>query len=279
MVPHTDPLTKQTPTVAISGLSGAYGIAFDPSGETMYVSEAGDFGARISTYHREPVKAPWNLSPMKVDSIRSREAKIHSGLTSGGAQVTYHFEYGTDTSYGSSTPDVTLPYSQFPVNFDAELKGLEIGTTYHVRLVAENSAGTTYGEDKVFRTFPIPSGVDTCPNALARKQTGARALPDCRAYELVSSHDTGGYDVESYLPPVRLRIAGYPDAENPPTVLYSTHSGPVPGPWKATNRGPDPYIATRGENGWTTNYVGLPVRHQPRGAGRSPRSSAQPTPG
>jgi hypothetical protein len=258
MVPHTEPLTKQTPTVVLELPGGAFGLAFDATGETAYVSEPGGAGPRISIYRREPVKAPWSLNPMRVDSIRSQEAKIHSGLISGGSQVTYHFEYGTDTTYGQTTPEITLPYSQFPVKFDAELKGLKIGTTYHVRLVATNSAGTTYGADKVFKTFPIAPGVDPCPNALARKQTGARALPNCRAYELVSSHDTGGYDVESYLSPGQTPFAGYPDAEDPPTVLYSTHSGPVPGPWKATNRGPDPYIATRGESGWTTNYVGLP---------------------
>ena len=34
---------------------------------------------------------------------------------------------------------------------------------------------------------------DDCPNALARKQTGAAGLLDCRAYELVSAPRTNGY--------------------------------------------------------------------------------------
>ena len=278
MVPHTEPLTKQTPTVVLEVPGGAFGLAFDTTGETAYVSEPGGAGPRISIYRREPDKAPWSLNPMKVDSIRSQEAKIHSGLISGGSQVTYHFEYGTDTTYGQSTPEVTLPYSQFPVNFGAELKSLKIGTTYHVRLVATNAAGTTYGADKAFKTFPIASGVDPCPNALARKQTGARALPDCRAYELVSAPTTPAATTSSPTwSPGQTPFAGYPDAEDPPTSSTATHSGTVPGPWNPTNRGPDPYVATRGDGGWTTNYVGLPSTSTRR-PGRSPRCSAAPTP-
>ena len=40
---------------------------------------------------------------------------------------------------------------------------------------------------------------DQCPNAHVRQQTGAALLLDCRAYELVSAANTGGYDVESSL--------------------------------------------------------------------------------
>ena len=240
MVPHTDPLTKQTPTVVLEGISGSTGLALNEGAETMYVTENLSSGSRVAIYHREPVKAPWSLKPMKVDSIRSREAKVHSGLIAGGAQVTYHFEYGTDTNYGSSTPDVTLPLSQFPVSFDAELKNLEIGTTYHIRLVATNSAGTTYGADKAFKTFPIPPGTDPCPNALARKQTGRQRLPDCRAYELVSSHDTGGYDVESYLSPGQTPVRRLPRRRGPADRPLRDPFRPRPGPVESDEPRPRP---------------------------------------
>ena len=46
-------------------------------------------------------------------------------------------------------------------------------------------------------------------------------------------------------------------------LLYATHSGAVPGPWNATNKGPDPYLATRTANGWTTDYEGLPANLNP----------------
>ena len=104
-------------------------------------------------------------------------------------------------------------------------------------------------------------GSENCENALARKQTGASALPDCRAYELVSAPYTGGFDVESPMVPGQHPFAGYPAADG--RVLYGVHAGIIPGPWNPTNNGIDPYVAVRGSDGWTTEYVGLPAELSP----------------
>jgi len=243
---------------AIRGISNSAGIAFDSTGQTLYVTE----GNKIDVFHREPPSAPSGLGETGIDQIRSRSLEFHGHLISGGASTSYRFEWGTTSTYGNTTPEKAAPLSYFPVGFDEKLAGLQPGTTYHVRLVATNSAGTTYGPDQVFTTYPTPPGdPDLCPNALARKQTSARTLPDCRAYELVSAPDTGGYDVESYLVPGQSPFPGYPEAAD--RLLYATHSGAVPGPWNATNKGPDPYLATRTANGWSTNYEGLPANLNP----------------
>ena len=70
---------------------------------------------------------------------------------------------------------------------------------------------------------------ETCPNAHVRQQTGAALLLDCRAYELVSAANTGGYDVESDLVAGQTPFASYPEAESPPKVLYAVHDGGYPG--------------------------------------------------
>lgn len=238
------------------------GYAFSADGQTLYVSEPEK--ARLSVFHREPASAPYGLKPIAVDLIRSYKAEFHAGLIAGGAATTYHFEYGTTASYGQSTPDVAAPFSFFPITMNEELVGLQPNTTYHVRLVAENAVGTTYGADRVFKTYAVPGATieASCPNSLARKQTAALRLPNCRAYELVSAKDTAGYEVESYLAPGQNSFGGYPDAVD--RVLYSTHSGAIPGPWNATNNGIDPYIATRGPEGWATTYAGLPSNINPQ---------------
>ena len=50
------------------------------------------------------------------------------------------------------------------------------------------------------------------------------------------------------------------------------HSGGIPGTDHPTDRGLDPYIATRGNEGWCTEYVGIPANY-PGAAGSSPFSS------
>lgn len=268
-VHYSEPLVKATPFEALGGIpGGADGIALDATGQTLYVGETlrdaeGNYrGTRISIFHREPASAPRDLGNLGLDSIRSDRVDLHGGLTNGGAPTSYFFEYGTDSSYGSSTAPANAPESHYPVEVGGGIEGLQPGTTYHVRMVAKNSAGTTYGPDKVFHTYAVPQGgPDPCPNALARQQTSARYLPDCRAFELVSAKDTSGYDVESSVVPGQQPYPGFPEATG--RVLYSTHAGAIPGPWNPTNKGPDPYLATRTSEGWVTSYLGLPADINP----------------
>jgi predicted lipoprotein with Yx(FWY)xxD motif len=70
------------------------------------------------------------------------------------ADTTYHFEYGTSTAYGSSVPvpdadagaGLATPVSQ-------QISGLAPNTTYHYRLVSNNSVeGTGTSADRTFST-------------------------------------------------------------------------------------------------------------------------------
>ncbi|HXW59803.1 MAG TPA: S8 family serine peptidase, partial [Solirubrobacteraceae bacterium] len=81
---------------------------------------------------------------------------LHGAVDPNGLETTYHFEYGTTTSYGT---DVPVPDSPVGSSTDTEavsqpITGLYPGTTYHYRLVAANSAGTIDGEDRAFKTTP-----------------------------------------------------------------------------------------------------------------------------
>jgi hypothetical protein len=65
-----------------------------------------------------------------------------------------HFEYGTsEAAYTSSVPCSQAPGSGVaPVSVSAPLTGLSPVTTYHYRIVATNSHGTSYGSDRTFKT-------------------------------------------------------------------------------------------------------------------------------
>ena len=79
---------------------------------------------------------------------------------------------------------------------------------------------------------------------MIRKETGTVLLPDCRAYELVSAANAGGYDVTSDLVPGQVPLPVKPRAED--SVLYSLSYGKVPGVGgEPTNHGNDPYVASR----------------------------------
>jgi hypothetical protein len=67
------------------------------------------------------------------------------------------FEYGTSPSYGTSVPCTPKPpASGLPRNANtrsALLTGLNEGTTYHYRISATNSLGTSFGSDQTFATL------------------------------------------------------------------------------------------------------------------------------
>ena len=73
------------------------------------------------------------------------------------------FEYGTSApSYGSSAPCASLPGSgSSPVAVSAQLQGLSPNTTYHFRILATNSAGTSSGGDQTLTTLTNPPTVET----------------------------------------------------------------------------------------------------------------------
>jgi hypothetical protein len=206
-----------------------------------------------------------------VDNVHTDGARVHATIKPEFGNTSFHVEYGPTTSYGSEfpIPDKPISTSSEPLTVITktehvvqDLSRLEPGTEYHYRVVASNQGGTTISSaDHVFSTFPSRLPIDDpCPTTLARQQTGAALLSDCRAYELVSTAHAGGYDVESNLVPGQTPFDGYPRAQGPLRVLYGIHNGAIPGvPGNPTNRGVDPYVATRGSNGWGTSYVGIPA--------------------
>jgi phosphodiesterase/alkaline phosphatase D-like protein len=98
-----------------------------------------------------------------ASSITQTTATLNATVNPNGGEVsTCKFEYGTTESYESSLPCSSLPGSgTSPVAVSAALIGLSPNTTYHFRIVATNSGGTTDGADQAFKTLPNAPTVET----------------------------------------------------------------------------------------------------------------------
>jgi NHL repeat len=204
------------------------------------------------------------ISGVFADEVFADTALLRAQVNPGSGDTVYHVEFGieecaapTEPCQSTALPGADAGNGNAPVPAQVSLAGLQPGTLYHYRFVAENRAGQAKSVERTFVTLPTANPAkDLCPNAHVRQQTSATSLPDCRAYELASAANAGGYDVESNLVPGQAPFAGYPQADG--RLLYGVHSGGIPGTDHPTNRGVDPYLATRGENGWSTEYVGVP---------------------
>jgi hypothetical protein len=202
-----------------------------------------------------------------VSKINTDGANFNGTVDPNGGRTWYYWEYGPTTAYGGTTPEkrlrrednteLELPEALTEPYFVSNLvSGFEPGKPVHFRLVARNEQGTTLGTDQEFITY-VQESEPSCPNSLVRQQTGSALLLDCRAYELASTSYSGGHDVVSPTVPGQKPLVAYPDASG--RLLYSLESAVVPGVLgDPTNLGRDPYVAVRGADGWTTEYVGLP---------------------
>jgi hypothetical protein len=216
----------------------------------------------------KPVVPVVSVSRVSTDNVQFR-----TEFDPNGGNASYHFEWGHNGNFEFSDAESdTFGFSTFENLFSGEnlyepgvrqvanlVTGLEPGTTYEYRAAVTNEAGTTYSPVEEFTTYEQDPGTDPCPNAQVRQQVEASLVPDCRAYELVSARNAGGYDVVSDIVPGQTPLKAFPRADD--SLLYSIHFGLIPGmAGSPTNLGLDPYVATRDDQtGWSTRYVGLPA--------------------
>lgn len=216
--------------------------------------------------------APRNVKPPEVRGAHLEEAGETEALLAGevnpnGASTTYRFEYGLADCVSNPCQSAPVPAASAGAGGSfqpvlAALTGLAPGTTYHFRLVATSHCNPTdpaeeclvAGPDSTFATFPSVS-VQACPNASLRVGPSA-TLADCRAYELVTPPNTNGriptgavFGTNATSSPVLLATA---DGES---VVFGTEGGTLPG--SGGGGFYDAYRASRGPDGWHTEFRGL----------------------
>jgi hypothetical protein len=98
-----------------------------------------------------PTCAAPTVATSAASNIASSRATLNGTVNPNGCSTTVRFQYGTTTSYGSTTANQTET-GNTAQNVAANISGLTTGTTYHFRIVATNSAGTRFGSDRTFTT-------------------------------------------------------------------------------------------------------------------------------
>ena len=170
-------------------------FSLPPAGSTIKVAETDSAGSAESLFVQNgnvcsgsfcspPPPPPPPTKPgvqsTNGTSSSSSAAGFSGTVAPGGLPTTAHFDYGLDSRYTNpgtsgpvydhSTPDQSVgsDFSLHPVS--ASVAGLVPNALYHVRLVATNSAGTTFGPDM---TFTTPRGPAPAPPALGKSFTGS----------------------------------------------------------------------------------------------------------
>jgi hypothetical protein len=227
-----------------------------------------------------------------VSGLSTNEATLTAEVNPGGAAVRYDFEYvdettflkdiqeagpghGFDDAHKAPIPAATIGEADALIPVSWPLTGLQPGTVYRFRAVAENCDASEPerescitrgegnpggdGEGARFATYPSAANPAQCPNEAFRAGRSA-TLPDCRAYELVTLPDTNG------LTPGAFTIGGAgvsstwsaplasPDGES---ALFVTIGGSLPGLGGSGALNSDGYRSRRDPtSGWHTEAAG-----------------------
>jgi hypothetical protein len=122
-----------------------------------YNSGGTNYGADVS-FATTPL--PPIVATLAASSISSSGAIVNASVNPNGADTQVYFQYGTTTSYGSSTPAEDIGSGSLVQEIQSDIN-LSANTTYHYRIVASNSGGISYGADMNFTTPAFPPVVTT----------------------------------------------------------------------------------------------------------------------
>jgi hypothetical protein len=91
-----------------------------------------------------------------ASNVGPTTATLNGAVNPRGGETKYYFEYGMTTSYGTKTAEASAGSSTSAAEEAQAVTGLAANTTYHLRLVATNEGGTSYGQDAAFTTTQLP---------------------------------------------------------------------------------------------------------------------------
>jgi hypothetical protein len=154
-----------TPAKVITNSSGVEPLAADISGlelETTYyyrvvaTNNLGTTHSHEASFTSRP--AVEGVVTLPASGITHEELTLNGEYTGNGHDIRYHFEYGPTGAYGKNTPEIDGGTATGVQKVSATINDFVAYTTYHYRLVAEDTDpsvnGITYGPDETVETEP-----------------------------------------------------------------------------------------------------------------------------
>lgn len=109
----------------------------------------------------------------------SNTVNLNGTVNPNGLNTTFYFQWGTTTSYGSTTSIQSIGSGSSDISVTANITGLSPSTTYQYRVVAINAGGTNYGNNISFTTDSGIPNISASPssNDLGGINVGSSSLP------------------------------------------------------------------------------------------------------
>ncbi len=149
------------------------GVGYDAIAQIWYQEITKEITGEIS---------PPSVVTEKAASVTATGAALNGSVNPNGAETNYYFEYGLTGSYGTKTSSESTGSGTSPKDVSEQISGLNSGTVYHYRLTANNSEGTSHGNDQTFTTRNdtiVTGNIDGSPDGLVNLADAILALQVC----------------------------------------------------------------------------------------------------
>lgn len=129
-------------------------------------------GASVMLRIRE-VPIPPTITTNAASALTSTGATLNGTVSSNGSSTTVTFDYGLTAAYGSSATATQSPLAAAASGsaVSVAVTGLTCSTSYHFRVNAVNSVGTSNGNDLTFATSACPAPIVTSINTSSASPT------------------------------------------------------------------------------------------------------------
>ena len=144
----SNPVTIVSGAASVGAAANASVGAYTVNASTSGAAPAGVDFSLTNTY------GPPTVTTTAASLLTATSATLNGTVNPSGDSASFSFEYGLDDSYGTTVDAVphTVTGSE-NASVKADLTGLQPNTTYHFRVVGENSGGTSEGSDLSFTTL------------------------------------------------------------------------------------------------------------------------------
>ncbi len=246
----------ETPVAVSAALSGLKpGVSYHF--RVLASNAAGTTVGADQTFTTVP---PALIDSESVTEVSATSATLQTQINPLGHDTTYYFQYGSASCEASplactaapGAPGTDIGAGESDVPGSVVVQELQPGTTYYYRVLATNSLGTAAGLQHTFTTQPAAT---------------AFALPDARAWEMVTPPDKHGAPVEAL-----TREGGWILASESGDALSYLAGGAITEEVQG-NRSPEvqQVLATRASGGWSSQDLVTPqTRAQGVGGGKPP---------
>jgi Domain of unknown function DUF11 len=109
----------------------------------------GDESAASAPFYFKTPSAP-AVTTLAATDVGFASATMNGSVNPNGVSTTAYFQYGITTGYGLTTASTAVGSGITAQTFSAPTGNIQAGTSYHFRIVATNSLGTSYGLDMSF---------------------------------------------------------------------------------------------------------------------------------